>query len=79
MFITIPARSSDAISELQVNILSGVVFVEFKNGYSYEFSNVSRRAIINLLLNPNMSLGFWVNANCSQSERAVTHATWLLG
>jgi hypothetical protein len=26
-----------------------------------------------------MSLGFWVNANCAQSERAVTHATWLLG
>ena len=29
----------------------------------YEYTHVSRRAIANLLLNPNMSLGFWVNDN----------------
>ena len=64
MFLTIANRSSDAIRSIEVNPISGIVFVEFTNGLMYEYSNVSRRAILNLILNPNMSLGFWVNANC---------------
>ena len=54
---------------MQVSPILGVVLVEFANGYSYEYTNVSRRAITNLLLNPNMSLGFWVNQNCIAPER----------
>ena len=57
-------RSSDAIEHMQVSPVLGVVMVEYTNGYAYEYTNVSRRAILNLLTNPNMSLGFWVNANC---------------
>ena len=71
MFVTITRRSSDAVAQLQVNPVSGVVLAEFVNGYSYEYTNVSRRAIVNLILNPNMSLGFWVNANCVAPKRVA--------
>ena len=69
MFITVTRRTSDAVANLMVSPILGVVLVEFANGYSYEYTNVSRRAIANLLLNPNMSLGFWVNQNCIAPER----------
>ena len=69
MFFRIANRSSDAIDTIQVSPILGVVLVEFSNGYSYEYTNVSRRAILNLMANPNMSLGFWVNANCVAVKR----------
>ena len=69
MFFRIANRSSDAIDNIQVSPILGVVLVEFSNGYAYEYTNVSRRAIINLMANPNMSLGFWVNANCVAVKR----------
>ena len=71
MFIPVPRRPSDAIDPLLVSPVLGVVLVEFTNGYSYEYTNVSRRAIMNLLMNPNMSLGFWVNQNCVRPERTT--------
>jgi hypothetical protein len=37
----------------------------------YYYENVSRKAMLNLMLNKNMSLGFWVNANLVNSDRAV--------
>ena len=64
-------RTSDAIDSMQVSPILGVVLVEYSNGYTYEYSNVSRRAILNLMANPNMSLGFWVNANCIAPKRVV--------
>ena len=57
-------RHSDAVYSLSVNALLGCVFVEYKSGGYYLYKNVSRRAIVNLMMNPNMSLGFWVNSNC---------------
>ena len=69
MFITVSPRTSDAVAQLQVDPLNAVAFVEFTNGYAYEYTNVSRRAIANLLLNPNMSLGFWVNKNLVNTKR----------
>ena len=71
MFITVTRRTSDAIDTLLVSPVLGVVLVEFTNGYSYEYTNVSRRAIMNLLINPNMSLGFWVNQNCVAPKRTA--------
>lgn len=62
-------RSSDAIHCLTADVLRGTVRVMYTNGSVYDYSNVSRRAIANLMLNPNMSLGFWVNANC-KNDRA---------
>lgn len=71
MFFNIQPRTSDAVACLQVSPVLGVVLVEFANGYAYEYTNVSRRAIANLMLNPNMSLGFWVNQNCVAPKRTA--------
>jgi hypothetical protein len=67
-------RTSSAIDCLLVDPIRGTACVIFKNGYSYAYINVSRRAIANLLLNPNMSLGFWVNANLVNSTRVYETA-----
>jgi len=74
MFFTVTRRTSDAVAQLLVSPVLGVVLVEFANGYSYEYTNVSRRAICNLMLNPNMSLGFWVNQNCVAPKRTQSLA-----
>ena len=71
MFFRIQPRTSDAIAHLQVSPILGVVLVEFASGHAYEYTGVSRRAIANLLMNPNMSLGFWVNANCVAVKRTA--------
>ena len=71
MFFNIQPRTSDAVAFLQVSPILGVVLVEFASGHAYEYTNVSRRAIANLLMNPNMSLGFWVNANCVAVKRTA--------
>ena len=71
--ISVANRSSDAINCLLVDPIRGTARVEFKNGYSYGYSNVSRRAILNLIAQPNMSLGFWVNANIVNAKRCYTN------
>ena len=73
MFFTI-FRTSDAIDSMQVSPILGVVLVEYANGLSYEYTHVSRRAILNLMANPNMSLGFWVNDNCKVHSRVKYQA-----
>ena len=70
MLITVPFRTSSAISSLQVDGLKKQAYVTFKNGKSYAYGNVSTRAILNVLFNPDVSLGFWVNNNLKQSDRA---------
>ena len=72
----IQSRTSDACTAVYVSLLKGTALVVFNNGGTYSYSNVSRRAIANLLLNPNMSLGFWVNKNCVGSKRATTSGRW---
>jgi hypothetical protein len=69
MFTYSATRTSAAVQFLHVDLLRGVATVEFKNGHMYEYKNVSRRAIASLMANPNMSLGFWVNANCVDTVR----------
>ena len=70
MFITVPTRTSQAIKELSVDLPSQQAKVTFCNGLTYEYGNVSKRAIVNVLFNPDVSLGFWVNRHCVNSERA---------
>ena len=67
---TASVRSSDAVYFMTANPFTGVVNVTFNGGRSYKYTNVSRCAILNLLANPNMSLGFWVNANLVNSKRS---------
>jgi len=68
-------RSSAAINFIVADVLRGTVKVQFTNSTAiYEYTNVSRKAIINLALNQNISLGFWVNANCFGSSNNVQFA-----
>lgn len=60
--ISIPTRTSDAVDAMSVSLRRGVVRATFSSG-TYEYHGISRRAILNLILNPNMSLGFWINEN----------------
>ena len=63
-FMQPKARTSTCVKSIDVSPLTGTAIVEFLTGTRYEYNNVSRKAIANLLAQPNMSLGFWVNANC---------------
>ena len=62
-------RASDAIGYIVVDFATGTATVEYKSGHRYDYTNVSRRAILNLLNTPNMSLGFWVNNNLLKNAR----------
>ena len=70
MFLTINNRTSSAIEDLQVDALNKQAIVTFTNGNTYAYGNVSTRAIVNLIFNPDVSLGFWVNNNLVKSDRA---------
>ena len=67
------SRSSSAVNSITTDLIGGEVLVEYKNGECYSYSNVSRRAILNLLLQNNISLGFWVNENllCCDAKTAT--------
>jgi len=71
MFINVTNRTSSAIDSLQVDGLNSQAIVTFKNGNTYAYGNVSKRAILNVMFNPDVSLGFWVNNNLVKSERAT--------
>jgi hypothetical protein len=67
MFVIPNPRTSEAIEAIKVDPIRGIVVTRFRvNGYEYKYSNVSRLSILNLLLNDNMSLGFWVYNNLSK-------------
>ena len=70
MFVNVTNRTSTAIEDLQVDALSKQAIVTFSGGDTYAYGNVSTRAILNVLFNPDVSLGFWVNNNLIKSERA---------
>ena len=70
MYVTVPFRTSNAIDKLDVDLLRQQARVVFKNGGGYEYGNVSKRAIANVLFYPDVSLGFWVNNNLVNSDRA---------
>ena len=72
MYITVPTRTSTAVSDLKVDAINRRALVTFKDsGATYEYENVSARAILNVLFNPDVSLGFWVNNNCIWAERSI--------
>ena len=62
-------RNSSCADGVAVDIISGTASVLFENGAVYNYTNVSRRAIANLLLNRNISLGFWINDNLVSTRR----------
>ena len=74
----IALRSSDAVDVMFANPLTGSVEILFQTGHAYKYTNVSRRAIVNLILNPNMSLGFWINENLVGTNRTVCKSQGVL-
>ena len=69
MFTAIPsARTSTAVEAINVNPFTKVVNLRFTNGYEYKYSNVSRAKIVNLLMQDNISLGFWVQELINNSK-----------
>ena len=68
-YVQVPFRTSNAIESLEVDMLKQQARCIFKNGRGYEYGNVSKRAIANVLFNPDVSLGFWVNNNLVNTER----------
>ena len=56
-------RTSAAVAAIHCDVLNGLALVSYKNGSVYAYSNVSRRAMLNLKYNKTISLGFWVNNN----------------
>ena len=69
-------RTSTAVEKIQVNPFTGTVTLRYTNGYEYKYSNVSRAKIVNLLINDNMSLGFWVQ---ELSQKAIRVRDYLYG
>ena len=71
MFIS--KQTSSFVDYVCADLLRGTVSVYIKGSKlnRYAFKNVSRRAIANLMTQPNMSLGFWVNNNCFNAVRAI--------
>ena len=61
-------QSSSFINYIRTNVLRGTCEVQLKDGKFYKYSNVSRRALLNLEFNKSMSLGFWFNRNCVNSN-----------
>ena len=70
-YVQVPFRTSNAIESLEVDLLKQQARCVFKNGKGYEYGNVSKRAIANVMFNPDVSLGFWVNNNLVNSERTT--------
>ena len=74
----IALRPSDAVDVMFANPLTGTVDILFQTGHAYTYTNVSRRAIVNLILNPNMSLGFWINENLVGANRTICKSEGVL-
>ena len=74
MFTSIPSpRTSTAVEAINVNPFTKVVNLRYTNGYEYKYSNVSRAKIVNLLINPNMSFGFWIQDLVKQATRELSY------
>tara|TARA_Y100001938_G_scaffold4383_2_gene5495 strand:+ start:487 stop:798 length:312 start_codon:yes stop_codon:yes gene_type:complete len=59
MFL-IRSRYSEAVEFISVNPLKATALVRYTSGGEYLYRGVSRRKLLNLMINDNMSLGFWV-------------------
>ena len=74
MFTSIPAdRTSTAVEAINVNPFTKVVNLRFTNGFEYKYSNVSRAKIVNLMINPNMSFGLWVQSLVKNAVRELSY------
>ena len=54
---------SDCADYIIVNVAKAQCIVAYTNGTRYLYEGVSRRALLKLMLQPNISLGRWINDN----------------
>jgi len=71
MFVSVPKRSSTFLSDVKVDLVNSKAVAYFQDGSVYGYRFVSKKAIMNILTNPSISLGFWCNRNLFNSDRAV--------
>ena len=63
-------RFNSSCADICVNFKRGSATVMFKNSNKvYRYFNVSRRAILNFIMQPNISVGFWINENLINAKR----------
>jgi len=85
MFV-ISSRTSEAVEFVGVNPLNATALVRFTSGGEYLYRNVSRTKLINLMLQPSLSLGFWVQSlsrdavrQCNYNDRTGVMTYELVG
>ena len=71
-------RSSSCIDALAVDFINKVAVFRYHNGREYTYKNVSRRSILNIALNPSVSLGFWTN-NLKKLAKNKKSKTYCIG
>ena len=54
---------SDCAMYVVANVKDATAVVRFTNGCTYKYTNVSRTALIKLIMQPNISVGRWINDN----------------
>jgi len=79
-------RTSAVAEAIYVDVLSGTCTVKYNDGTMYDYTNVSRRALFNVLNNENASLGFFINnslkfvdSKCARygtAKQWVSYAVW---
>ena len=74
----VSTQTSSFIDYICSDLLRGRVTVYLKDGNRYQYTNVSRRAILNLQLQPNISLGFWFNHNIIDDVRVNAQRSYLM-
>ena len=52
---------SECADRIVANVKDATATVYYTNGSVYLYTGVSRRALINLIINDNISLGRWIN------------------
>ena len=68
-------RFNSTCADIYVDALRGCATVLFNDSNKvYRYFNISRRACLNFVLNPNMSTGFWLNANVLNNPRVECFA-----
>lgn len=77
---------SECADRIVANVKDATATVYYTNGSVYLYTSVSRRALINLIINDNISLGRWINdvllyinSKCSQfGTYELVYSAWLI-
>ena len=64
-------RNSNCADYIVTNLFGGYVRVMFSNGNGYTYK-ARKRDILKLMVDNNISLGFWIN-NCLNLDNPINH------